>query len=126
MDIPNNLGYSKEHEWVKTEGNIATIGITDFAQDSLGDIVFVSLPEVDKFYQKGDVLGEVESTKSVSEIYSPVSGTVRSVNSALIEHPEEINRDPYGSGWIATIELSDSDEVGNLLDATSYSQLISG
>jgi glycine cleavage system H protein len=121
--IPDDLRFSKDHEWVRVEGTTATLGITDFAQDALGDVVFVSLPDVGSSVDKGSAVGEVESTKSVSEIYAPVSGTVRSVNESLRDAPEVLNADPYGEGWICTLDLTDPTQLGGLLDAAAYAQL---
>jgi len=123
MNIPEELRYSAEHEWVRVEGASATIGITDFAQDSLGDIVFVQLPDVGTDVIAGAGITEIESTKSVSDIYAPVTGTVTAVNEALQEQPELVNQDPYGAGWIMTIECSTPDELAALLDAAAYRAL---
>ncbi len=123
MQIPGDLRFSKDHEWVRVEGTTATLGITDFAQDALGDVVFVSLPDVGAAVEAGSAVGEVESTKSVSEIYAPVSGTVRGVNESLRDAPEVLNADPYGEGWICTIELADPSQLDGLLDAAAYAQL---
>jgi len=124
MNIPQQLRYSKEHEWVRVEGNRATIGITDFAQKELGDIVFVELPEIGKTVSANDGLSVVESVKAVSDVYSPLSGTVVEVNEALADSPELVNQDPYGQGWIAVIELADPGEYEQLLDAQAYRQLL--
>jgi glycine cleavage system H protein len=127
MNIPDDLHYSVEHEWVRTEeGGRARVGITDYAQDALGDIVFVDLPVVGTEIAVGGKLGEVESTKSVSEIYAPVAGTITAVNAALPEAPERINEDPYGEGWICELELADGAGVEALLDAAAYSDLTAG
>jgi glycine cleavage system H protein len=123
MNIPEDLRYSAEHEWVRAEGARVRIGITDYAQDALGDIVFVDLPAVGSVIEVGGQLGEVESTKSVSEIYAPVAGTVTAVNDALAEGPERINQDPYGDGWICELELADGTDTSGLLDATAYGEL---
>ena len=123
MQIPGDLRFSKDHEWVRVEGTTATLGITDFAQDALGDVVFVSLPDVGAAFEAGSAVGEVESTKSVSEIYAPLSGTVRSVNESLRDAPEALNADPYGEGWICTIEVDDATQLDALLDAAAYAQL---
>ena len=123
MNIPEELRYSAEHEWVRVEGASATIGITDFAQDSLGDIVFVQLPDVGTDVIAGAGITEIESTKSVSEIYAPVTGTVTAVNDALQDQPELVNQDPYGEGWIMTIECSTPEELAALLDAAAYRAL---
>ncbi len=123
MNIPEDLRYSAEHEWVRAEGTHVRIGITDYAQDALGDIVFVDLPAVGSDVEVGGQLGEVESTKSVSEIYSPVAGTITAVNDALAEGPERINHDPYGEGWICELELAAGADVSSLLDAAAYGEL---
>ena len=123
MQIPGDLRFSKDHEWVRVEGTTVTLGITDFAQDALGDVVFVSLPDVGAHVDAGGVVGEVESTKSVSEIYAPLSGTVRSVNESLRDAPEVLNADPYGEGWICTLEVADVSQLDGLLDAPAYAQL---
>jgi glycine cleavage system H protein len=123
VQIPDDLRFSKDHEWLRIEGTTATLGITDFAQDALGDVVYVSLPDVGAHVDAGSAVGEVESTKSVSEIYAPVSGTVRRVNEALREAPEVLNADPYGEGWICTLEIADAAQLDGLLDAAAYAQL---
>jgi glycine cleavage system H protein len=124
MEVPGDLRYSEEHEWVRVEGTKVRLGITDYAQDALGDIVFVDLPEVGSTVEVGGQLGEVESTKSVSEIYSPLSGTVTAVNGALADDPDRINQDPYGDGWICELELAPGEDTGRLLDAAAYGGLI--
>jgi glycine cleavage system H protein len=126
MNVPEELHYSEEHEWVRAEGTRVRIGITDYAQDALGDIVFVDLPAVGSQVEVGGQLGEVESTKSVSEIYAPLSGTVTAVNDALADGPERINQDPYGEGWICELELAPGADPGALLDAAAYGELIAG
>jgi glycine cleavage system H protein len=126
MNIPEDLRYSREHEWVRADGNIARIGITDFAQDSLGDVVFVQLPDVGLDVVAGASVSEIESTKSVSDVYVPVSGVVSAVNEALADQPELINQDPYGAGWIFEVELSDPAEIDALLAAAAYRQLTDG
>lgn len=126
MNVPEDLRYTAEHEWVRTDGGTVRVGITDFAQDSLGDIVYVQLPEVGSTVAAGDSFGEVESTKSVSEIYAPVSGEVVARNDAVVEAPDTINSDPYGDGWLVEIRLADDAEVGGLLDADAYSKLTAG
>ncbi len=123
MNIPDDLRYSPEHEWVRQEGNTVRIGITDYAQDALGDIVFVDLPAVGTEVEAGGQLGEVESTKSVSEIYSPLAGTVTAVNESLTAGPETINQDPYGEGWLCELELAANADPGSLLDAVAYGDL---
>jgi glycine cleavage system H protein len=124
MDIPEGLRYSSDHEWARVDGGEVRIGITDYAQDALGDVVFVELPEVGAQVKKGDSFAEVESTKSVSEIYAPVSGTVSQVNSELGDNPERLNDDPYGEGWICVITVADQSEVSELLDGEGYRALI--
>ena len=126
MDVPADLRYSSDHEWVRLEGSLARVGITDYAQDALGDVVYVQLPEPGSTVASGGALGEVESTKSVSEIYAPVPGTVTEVNSALEDTPELVNSDPYGEGWMVLIELGDPSAVDQLLDADGYGELTEG
>ena len=123
MQIPDELRYSSDHEWARSEGARVRVGITDYAQDALGDIVFVDVPKVGAVVSAGGVIGEVESTKSVSEIYAPVSGTITGVNDALRASPELVNRDPYGEGWICEIETSSSSDFDALLDASGYGAL---
>jgi glycine cleavage system H protein len=122
--VPDDLRYSNDHEWARLEGSRVRVGITDYAQDALGDVVFVELPAVGTEVQAGAQLGEVESTKSVSELYAPVTGRVVEVNSALAEAPERLNQDPYGEGWICQIELADPASLDALLDAAAYRRLI--
>lgn len=126
MNVPDELRYSSDHEWVRVENGRATVGITDYAQDALGDVVFVQAPEVGTEVSAGDSFGEVESTKSVSEIYAPVAGRVVEVNPDLEATPEQINADPYGAGWIAVIEIVDSGAADELLDAAAYRELTEG
>ena len=126
MNVPAELRYSTDHEWVRRDGNRVTIGITEFAQDSLGDIVFVEAPEAGAALAAGDSFTEVESTKSVSDIYAPVSGSIVAVNDSLEAQPELLNSDPYGDGWICTIEMSDPSEFDALLDADGYRALTEG
>jgi glycine cleavage system H protein len=123
VQIPDGLRYSKDHEWIRAEGPTARVGITDFAQDALGDVVFVALPDVGATFDAGTAIGEVESTKSVSEVYAPVSGVVRAVNEALRDAPEVLNADPYGEGWICELEVTDAAQLDELLDASAYAQL---
>lgn len=125
MSIPVELRYTKEHEWVKVEGNKVTVGITDFAQNELGDIVFVELPEVGDTVTLNDSFGNVESVKTVSELYSPVSGTVVEVNEELADTPELVNESPYEGAWMIVVEISDASELDALLDAKAYEELIS-
>lgn len=118
--IPEELKYSKEHEWVRVDGNRAVIGITDFAQSELGDIVFVELPAVGAEIKAGETFGTVESVKTVSDLYAPVSGKVVEVNGNLGDAPEKVNEDPYGDGWMIAVEMSNPQEVASLLDANGY------
>jgi glycine cleavage system H protein len=120
-NAPETLQYTKEHEWLSQSGDVITMGITDFAQSALGDIVYVQLPKVGDSVQAGAICGEVESTKSVSEIYSPVTGSVTEVNSTLVSNPELLNSDPYGAGWIAKITLTSAPD--SLLSAAEYTAL---
>lgn len=124
MDLPEDLRYATDHEWARAEGGRVRVGITDYAQDALGDVVFVDLPEIGTEVERGAVFGEVESTKSVSELYAPVSGTVVEVNGDLGDTPERLNEDPYGEGWIIMIEPANSAELEELLDADGYRDLI--
>ncbi len=124
MNFPEDLKYTSEHEWVRIEGDVATVGITDYAQDQLGDIVFVELPEEGETIEKGDTFGVVESTKSVSDLYVPVSGAVLESNDPLLDTPEIINEDPYGEGWMIRIKVSDPTELKELLDAKAYQKMI--
>lgn len=123
MNIPANLSYTKDHEWVLVTGSVARIGITDYAQDALGDIVFIQLPEVGTQVGANDGLGEIESTKSVNDVYAPVSGRVVAINEALIDTPELLNTDPYGNGWICEIEIGDGSGDA-LMSPEEYSTLV--
>ena len=123
MNVPEDLRYSSDHEWARLQGRRIRVGITDYAQDALGDVVFVDLPAVGTEVATGGTIGEVESTKSVSEIYAPVSGTVVAVNTELADAPERLNQDPYGDGWICEIEVTGDDAAAGLLDATAYRAL---
>jgi glycine cleavage system H protein len=126
MVVPSELRYTSDHEWARLDEGRVRMGITDYAQDALGDVVFVLLPEVGSRVEQGGVVGEVESTKSVSEIYAPLAGEVVAVNGSLADAPEKLNSDPYGEGWICEIAPVDSDAYSSLLDAAGYEQLISG
>jgi glycine cleavage system H protein len=126
MDIPSDLRYSTDHEWARVEEGRVRIGITDYAQDALGDVVFVEVPQVGAKAERGASFSEVESTKSVSEIYAPVSGTIAEVNAELADSPERLNDDPYGEGWICIIEPTDPTQLDELLDAEGYRSLIEG
>ncbi|MGV3487841.1 MAG: glycine cleavage system protein GcvH [Tuberibacillus sp.] len=125
MNIPKGLKYSEEHEWVKVEGNIAVIGITDFAQDELGDIVFVELPEVGDEVTADDAFGSVESVKTVSELYAPVSGKVVEINGELEDSPEFVNESPYEKAWMIKVEMSDPGELDQLLSPDEYEKVTS-
>jgi glycine cleavage system H protein len=126
MQIPDDLKYSSDHEWVRVEDGRAKVGITDYAQDALGDVVFVDLPEVGAEVAAGQSICEVESTKSVSDIYAPVSGTVVEVNTDLSEAPERLNEEPYGEGWIFVLAVDTSSGADGLLDAAAYRALVEG
>jgi len=124
MEIPPVLKYSKEHEWVAAEGSVATVGITDYAQDQLGEIVYVELPAVGDKISKDDPFGVVESVKAVSDIYAPLSGTVIEINEDLPESPEVVNEDPYGDGWLIKVKISDAAELDDLMDNEEYEELV--
>lgn len=124
MQVPEQLCYTSDHEWVAISGSRVRVGITDYAQDALGDIVYVQVPTVGSTVTAGDAFGEVESTKSVSDIYAPVSGSVVAVNDALAAAPESVNSDPYGDGWLCEIECSDLSQLEALLNASAYQALI--
>lgn len=126
MQIPEDLRYSKDHEWIRVEDGKVRIGITDYAQDALGDVVFVELPEVGATVEAAASISEVESTKSVSDIYAPVSGRIAEVNADLSDAPERLNEDPYGEGWICVIELTDPTQLEKLLSAADYRGLVEG
>ena len=123
MNIPDDLRYSTDHEWAKLEDGKVRIGITDYAQDALGDVVYVDVPEVGRTVKVNDTFSEVESTKSVSDIFAPIAGTIVEVNEALADAPERLNEDPYGEGWICLIEPTDAAELDALLDADAYRAL---
>ena len=126
MLIPDDLRYSTDHEWVRVEGNRVRVGITDYAQDALGDVVYVEVPDTGAAVEATAKVSEVESTKSVSDIYAPVTGTVVEVNDDLAENPESLNDDPYGAGWICVIEVADTTQLDGLLDVEGYRRLIEG
>ena len=126
MQIPDDLRYSSDHEWVRVEDGRARVGITDYAQDALGDVVFVDLPEVGASVAAGEGISEVESTKYVSDIYAPVAGTVAEVNGDLADNPERLNEDPYGEGWIFVLTVDDPSAVDGLMDAAAYRALVEG
>jgi glycine cleavage system H protein len=125
MSYPSDRRYSKDHEWIRIEADRGTVGITDFAQKALGDVVFVDLPSVGRMLAAGEVFGTVESVKAVSELFSPVSGEVLEVNSALADGPEAVNKDPHGAAWMMVLRLTNPSEVENLLDAGAYGELAS-
>jgi glycine cleavage system H protein len=126
MTVPASLHYSDDHEWIQVTGSVARIGITDYAQQSLGDVVYVQVPEVGQRLAVGESVSEVESTKSVSDVYAPLSGTVVAINEAVVASPETINSDPYGAGWLYELEMADISELDRLLDAAAYQSLIEG
>ena len=124
MNVPEELRYTADHEWVRVEGGRVRVGITDYAQDALGDVVYVDPPAVGTVVGAGDKVSEVESTKSVSDVYAPVTGTVVEVNAELSDAPQRLNDDPYGEGWLCVIEITDASTLGDLLDAAAYRKLI--
>ncbi|MEC8984923.1 MAG: glycine cleavage system protein GcvH [Candidatus Neomarinimicrobiota bacterium] len=125
MNVPNDLLYTSDHEWVSVEGNVATVGITDFAQSELGDIVFVEFPELNSTVEKGQSTGSIEAVKTVADLYMPISGTVIAVNENLDKNPEAVNDTPYDDGWMVKIEITNQDEISDLLTAPAYNDLIS-
>lgn len=125
MNIPTELRYTSDHEWAKNEGGVAIVGITDYAQSELGDVVFVELPEVGSQVEKGASFGTIEAVKAVADLFSPVSGEVVEVNALLEDAPETVNKDPYGDGWMVKIKMSDPAEFDGLMDAEAYEKLIS-
>lgn len=124
MNFPPNLKYTKDHEWIKLDGNIATIGITDFAQRELGDIVYVDINTVGKSLGAEEVFGTVEAVKTVSDLFLPVAGTIKEVNPALEKQPELVNNDPYNEGWMVKVEISNPSDVDQLMDAEAYGQMV--
>ena len=126
MNIPTELKYTKDHEWIKIEGNIATVGITDFAQGELGDIVYVDVDTLDDTVEEGEVFGSVEAVKTVSDLFMPLTGEVIEFNESLEDDPELVNTDPYNKGWMIKIDISDSSQIEDLLDAEAYKSLIAG
>ncbi|MCL7752299.1 glycine cleavage system protein GcvH [Polaribacter sp. Z022] len=126
MNLPSELKYTKDHEWIKIEDNIATVGITDFAQSELGDIVYVDVDTLDDSIEEGEVFGSVEAVKTVSDLFMPLTGEVIEFNEELEDEPELVNSDPYGKGWMIKIEISDSSQINDLLDAEAYKELIQG
>ena len=126
MEVKENLSYTNDHEWIKIEGNIASVGITDFAQSELGDIVYVEVDTLDETLEAEAVFGTVEAVKTVSDLFLPVSGEIIELNEALEDAPEQVNEDPYGAGWMVKVKCSDVSEIESLLDATAYKALIGG
>lgn len=126
MNIPSELKYTKDHEWVKIEGDTATIGITDFAQGELGDIVYVDVDTLDDTVEKDEVFGSVEAVKTVSDLFMPLTGEVTEFNEELEDEPELVNSDPYGKGWMIKVAIADSSQIADLLDADAYQNLIKG
>ncbi len=126
MNIPSDLKYTKDHEWIKIEGNIATVGITDFAQNELGDIVYVDVDTLDDTVEEGEVFGSVEAVKTVSDLFMPLTGEITEFNEELEDEPELVNSDPYGKGWMIKIEMSDNSQIEDLIDAEAYQNLIKG
>lgn len=124
MEIPEELYYTKDHEWARVESNIVTVGITDYAQGELGDVIYVELPALNSRTAAGEPFGTIEAVKTVADLFAPVSGEVKAVNTALEESPEKVNNDPYGEGWIIKIEMEDRAELKNLLSASDYEKLI--
>ena len=124
MEVKENLTYTNDHEWIKIEGNIASVGITDFAQSELGDIVFIEVETIGEILNKNEVFGTVEAVKTVSDLFIPVSGKVLEFNNALEDNPELVNDSPYGDGWIVKIEITNTDEISDLLDSEAYKSLI--
>jgi glycine cleavage system H protein len=122
--VPDTLRYTKDHEWIRVEGDRGTIGITDYAQNQLGDVVFLELPAVGRAVSAGETFGTVESVKAVSELFAPVSGEVVETNGALVSSPEIVNSDPYGKGWMLVVKLGDAAQIGGLLDAAAYQALV--
>ena len=126
MNIPENLLYTEDHEWIRVEGEEAFIGITDFAQQELGDIVYIELETLDETLDQGEVFGTIEAVKTVSDLMMPVGGTVIEINESLADEPEEVNKDAYGNGWLIKIKISDTGELDNLLDHAAYKAIIEG
>jgi glycine cleavage system H protein len=124
MNIPSNLKYTKDHEWVASDGDTATVGITDFAQGELGDIVYVEVETLDETMDADEVFGSVEAVKTVSDLFLPLSGEIIAFNDSLESEPEKVNNDPYGEGWMIKIKISNPDEIENLLDETGYKELV--
>ncbi len=126
MNVPAELKYTKDHEWIKLEGNIATVGITDFAQGELGDIVYVEIESLNYTLEAEEVFGSVEAVKTVSDLFMPITGEVIEINEALEDQPEQVNEDPYGAGWMVKVQCSDLSQIDSLLDAEAYTTLVTG
>jgi len=126
MNVPAELKYTKDHEWVKLEGNIATVGITDFAQGELGDIVYVEIESLNDTLEAEEVFGSVEAVKTVSDLFMPITGEVIEINESLEDQPEQVNEDPYGAGWMVKVQCSDLSQIDALLDAEAYTTLVTG
>jgi len=124
MEIPKDLKYTNEHEWARIEGDVATVGITDYAQESLGDVVYIETPEIGTEVKKGEEFGSIESVKAVSDVFSPISGEIIEVNEELADHPEYINQSPYDKGWIVKIKISKPEEADELMDGTKYEEFV--
>ncbi len=124
MQFPDNLRYTKDHEWIKIDGNTATVGITDFAQRELGDIVFVDIPSKGKKIGANEIFGTVEAVKTVSDLYLPIAGTITEINAGLENNPESVNQDPYGNGWMIKMTVDSAADANNLMDANAYKQLV--
>ena len=124
MNIPENLLYTSEHEWIKIDGEIATIGVTDFAQSELGDIIFLEFPDLNSVFNKGDIFGTIEAVKTVSDLYMPIDGEICEINDALNDSPEKVNEDPYKDGWMVKVKIDKSVSLDGLLDSNQYNQLI--
>src|SRR5690554_6143991 len=126
MNLPEELKYTKDHEWVRVEGDVATVGVTDFAQSELGDIVYVEVETVDETLDRDEIFGSVEAVKTVSDLYLPLSGEIVEFNDSLEDEPERVNADPYGEGWMIKIKFSDTAEVEDLLSAAQYKEIVGG
>ncbi|GIS42461.1 MAG: glycine cleavage system protein GcvH [Candidatus Neomarinimicrobiota bacterium] len=124
MNIPENLLYTSEHEWIKIDGEIATIGVTDFAQSELGDIIFLEFPDLNSVFNKGDIFGTIEAVKTVSDLYMPIDGEICEINDTLNDSPEKVNEDPYKDGWMVKVKIDKSVSLDGLLDSNQYNQLI--
>ena len=124
MNIPHNLLYTSEHEWIKIDGEVATIGVTDFAQSELGDIIFLEFPDLNSVFNKGDIFGTIEAVKTVSDLYMPIDGEICEINDTLNDSPEKVNEDPYKDGWMVKVKIDKSVSLDGLLDSNQYNQLI--